>query len=54
MTGIDRAQLAEIRFNGLDYSEPLPGSFALLELRKATRITSAKSSNSIRRKQRNY
>ncbi|WP_273353685.1 ABC transporter family substrate-binding protein [Corynebacterium resistens] len=29
MTGIDRAQLAEIRFNGLDYSEPLPGSFAL-------------------------
>ena len=24
---IDRAQLADIRFNGLDYSEPLPGSF---------------------------
>ncbi|WP_426718402.1 ABC transporter family substrate-binding protein [Corynebacterium auriscanis] len=29
MTGIDRSQLASIRFNGLDYSEPLPGSFTL-------------------------
>ena len=28
MTGIDREQLATIRFNGLDYSEDLPGSFA--------------------------
>lgn len=27
MTGIDREQLAEIRFNGLDYTEDLPGSF---------------------------
>ena len=27
MTGIDREQLATIRFNGLDYSEDLPGSF---------------------------
>lgn len=29
MTGVDRAQLANIRFNGLDYSEPLPGSLFL-------------------------
>ncbi|AKE40539.1 ABC transporter substrate-binding protein [Corynebacterium kutscheri] len=29
MTAIDRSQLAAIRFNGLDYSEPLPGSFLL-------------------------
>ncbi len=28
MTGIDREQPATIRFNGLDYSEDLPGSFA--------------------------
>ncbi|MGO1949150.1 MAG: ABC transporter family substrate-binding protein [Mycobacteriaceae bacterium] len=27
MTGVDRDQLAEIRFNGLDYTEDLPGSF---------------------------
>ncbi|MCZ9308936.1 ABC transporter family substrate-binding protein [Corynebacterium uberis] len=30
MTAIDRAQLADIRFNGLDYTEQLPGSFNLL------------------------
>lgn len=28
-TGIDRSVLAKIAFNGLDYSEPEPGSFAL-------------------------
>ena len=27
--GIDRSVLAEITFNGLDYTEPLPGSFTL-------------------------
>lgn len=27
MTGFDRAQLASVRFNGLDYTEELPGSF---------------------------
>ena len=31
MTGIDRSQLAAIRFNGLDYSEELPGSFTLFQ-----------------------
>lgn len=31
MTGIDRAQLAAIRFNGLNYSEKLPGSFLLFQ-----------------------
>lgn len=30
LTGIDRSQLAAIRFNGLDYSEELPGSLSLL------------------------
>lgn len=29
MSGIDRKQLAEIRFNGLDYQENAPGSFTL-------------------------
>jgi peptide/nickel transport system substrate-binding protein len=29
MEGIDRAQLAKIKFQGLDYTEPLPGSFLL-------------------------
>ncbi|MFR9676933.1 ABC transporter family substrate-binding protein [Streptomyces sp. TR02-1] len=29
MEGIDRAQLAKISFQGLDYTEPLPGSFIL-------------------------
>lgn len=29
MQGIDRAQLAEISFQGLNYTEPLPGSFLL-------------------------
>ncbi|MGO3486251.1 MAG: ABC transporter family substrate-binding protein [Corynebacterium variabile] len=31
MTGIDREQLAKIRFNGLNYSEDLPGSFVLFQ-----------------------
>jgi peptide/nickel transport system substrate-binding protein len=31
MTGIDREQLAKIRFNGLNYSENLPGSFVLFQ-----------------------
>ena len=31
MTGIDRAQLAEIRFNGIGYEEELPGSFTLYQ-----------------------
>lgn len=30
-TGIDRSQLAAIRFNGLDYTEDLPGSFTLFQ-----------------------
>lgn len=30
-TGIDRSQLAAIRFNGLEYTEDLPGSFLLYE-----------------------
>ncbi|RAV32698.1 ABC transporter family substrate-binding protein [Corynebacterium heidelbergense] len=34
MQGIDRSQLAKIRFNGLDYSEKLPGSFLLLQNQK--------------------
>ncbi|EST36984.1 hypothetical protein N566_15480 [Streptomycetaceae bacterium MP113-05] len=29
MEGIDRAQLAKITYQGLDYTEPLPGSFLL-------------------------
>ncbi|MYV48163.1 ABC transporter family substrate-binding protein [Streptomyces sp. SID2888] len=29
MEGIDRSQLAKIMFQGLDYTEPLPGSFSL-------------------------
>lgn len=31
MTAIDRSQLAAIRFNGLDYTEDLPGSFTLFQ-----------------------
>lgn len=31
MRGIDRSQLAKIRFNGLNYSEQLPGSFVLFQ-----------------------
>ena len=31
MTGIDRAQLATIRFNGIGYEEELPGSFTLFQ-----------------------
>lgn len=31
MTGVDRSQLADIRFNGLDYTEELPGSFTLFQ-----------------------
>ena len=31
MTGIDREQLAKIRFNGLNYSGNLPGSFVLFQ-----------------------
>ncbi|AHW65672.1 ABC-type dipeptide/oligopeptide transporter, substrate-binding lipoprotein (plasmid) [Corynebacterium glyciniphilum AJ 3170] len=31
MTGIDRSQLATIRFNGLNYTEDLPGSFTLFQ-----------------------
>lgn len=31
MTGIDRAQLATIRFNGIGYEEELPGSFPLFQ-----------------------
>ena len=31
MTAIDRSQLAAIRFNGLDYTEELPGSFTLFQ-----------------------
>ncbi|WP_291314814.1 ABC transporter family substrate-binding protein [Corynebacterium sp. UBA2622] len=34
MRGIDRSQLAAIRFQGLDYSEDLPGSFALFQTQK--------------------
>lgn len=29
MKGLDRQSLMNVRFNGLDYTEPLPGSFAL-------------------------
>ena len=32
MTGIDRAQLAAIRFNGLDYTENLPGSLLTFQI----------------------
>ncbi|HLR48497.1 MAG TPA: ABC transporter family substrate-binding protein [Corynebacterium sp.] len=31
MTGIDRSQLATIRFNGIGYEEELPGSFTLYQ-----------------------
>ncbi|MCF4006427.1 ABC transporter family substrate-binding protein [Corynebacterium uropygiale] len=31
LTGIDRKQIAEIRFNGLNYSEESPGSFLLFD-----------------------
>lgn len=31
MTGVDRAQLATIRFNGIGYEEELPGSFTLYQ-----------------------
>lgn len=31
MRSIDRAQIAQIRFNGLDYTEDLPGSFILYQ-----------------------
>lgn len=31
MTAVDREQIAAIRFNGLDYTEDLPGSFALFQ-----------------------
>nr|WP_311767979.1 ABC transporter family substrate-binding protein [Corynebacterium bovis] len=31
MTGIDRSQMAAIQFNGLDYTEKLPGSFVLYQ-----------------------
>ncbi|MDH2456102.1 ABC transporter family substrate-binding protein [Corynebacterium bovis] len=31
MTGIDRSQMAAIQFNGLDYTEKLPGSFVLFQ-----------------------
>lgn len=34
MEGIDRAQLAEISFQGLNYTEPLPGSFNLYPFQK--------------------
>lgn len=34
MTGIDRSQLATIRFNGMGYSEKLPGSFQLFSRQK--------------------
>lgn len=37
MTGIDRAQLAAIRFNGLDYEEDLPGSFVLYQTQEGYR-----------------
>ncbi|MEL4211408.1 ABC transporter family substrate-binding protein [Corynebacterium bovis] len=31
MTGIDRSQMAAIQFNGLDYTEKLPGSFVMFQ-----------------------
>lgn len=34
MRGVDRAQLAAIRFQGLDYTEELPGSFSLFQTQK--------------------
>jgi peptide/nickel transport system substrate-binding protein len=34
MEGIDRAQIAKVRFQGLGYSEPLPGSFDLFSFQK--------------------
>ena len=34
MTGIDRSQLATIRFNGMGYSKKLPGSFQLFSRQK--------------------
>ncbi|QRP15528.1 ABC transporter family substrate-binding protein [Corynebacterium kroppenstedtii] len=34
MTGIDRSQLATTRFNGMGYSEKLPGSFQLFSRQK--------------------
>ena len=30
-TGIDRSTLAQIQFNGLDYTEQLPGSIVLYQ-----------------------
>lgn len=34
MEGIDRSQLAKISFQGMDYTEPLPGSFNLYPFQK--------------------
>ncbi|MCG7526681.1 ABC transporter family substrate-binding protein [Streptomyces sp. OfavH-34-F] len=34
MQGIDRSQLAKISFQGMDYTEPLPGSFTLFPFQK--------------------
>ena len=33
-TGMDRETLAQVRFNGMDYKEDLPGSFALFQNQK--------------------
>ena len=33
-TGMDRETLAQVRFNGMDYTENLPGSFALFQNQK--------------------
>ena len=33
-TGMDRETLAQVRFNGMDYTEDLPGSFALFQNQK--------------------
>lgn len=34
MTGFDRAQMATVRFNGLDYTEDLPGSFTMYQIQE--------------------
>lgn len=42
MEGIDRAQLAKITFQGLGYTEPLPGSFTLFPFQKGYQDTFGK------------
>lgn len=42
MEGIDRSQLAKITFQGMDYTEPLPGSFNLYPFQKGYQDTFGK------------